>query len=295
MSKNMPTWVFEAGTYRSASTMHYQMTEAIVEVTRHGKGIGYHTEDKLVEFDVEGNKPYVVCKVFQFLPHGFKRSFDEKKGPSYGRKIYEDGRMMSIVPVRDPRDIIVSMRKRGDGRGGGFDFERVATASLPEWLGDVVKWIDFDPARSYWSKFEEFTTHLLREVRAVASYLQIDLTNSVIDLDAAERLEIDKIGECDLVELRDKIGNGIIDASEAIDLGIEIDKDIARFLSVSEQRKRQEKRKSAKPDEREHPWLPSIPGVVFGSSGHWRTWLAASEARMVEDANRAFMERFGYL
>jgi len=108
-------------------------------------------------------------------------------------------------------------------------------------------------------------------------------------------LEIDKIGECDLVELRDKIGNGIIDASEAIDLGIEIDKDIARFLSVSEQRKRQEKRKNAKPDEREHPRLPSIPGIVFGSSGHWRTWLAASEARMVEDANRAFMERFGYL
>jgi len=252
MSRSRPTWVFVAGTYRSASTMHYLMTEAIVERTNSGKGIGYHTEDRLMEFDVEGNKPYVVCKVFQFLPDGFRRSFEEQKGPSYGKAIRDEGRMMSVVSVRDPRDIIVSMRKRGDGRGGGFDFERVATESLPEWLGDVVKWIDFDPARSYWSRFEEFTQNLLRETRAIARHLKIDLADDLA-------------------------------------------KDIAAELTISAQRKRQEEFKKAEPNAREHPWLPSIPGIVFGSSGHWRTWLAASEARMVEDANRAFMERFGYL
>jgi len=252
MSKSLPTWVFVAGTYRSASTMHYLMTEAIVERTNNGKGIGYHTEDKLVEFDVEGNKPFVVCKVFQFLPDGFKKPNETEAKPSYGKVIHDKGRMMSVVSVRDPRDIIVSMRKRGDGREGGFDFERAVTENLPVWLGDVIKWIDFDPVCSYWSKFEEFTQNLLRETRAIAKHLEIDLSYSLA-------------------------------------------KSIAKELTVSAQRKRQEEHKNAKPEEREHPWLPSIPGIVFGTSGHYQTWLNAAERRMVEDANRGFMERFGYL
>ena len=247
MTKSLPTWVFVAGPYRTASTTQYLMTEKIVEATNSGKGIGYHTEAKLAEFDVEGNKPYIVCKVFQWLPEGFQAPWADEPGPSHGAKIHAEGRMMSVVSIRDPRDMIVSMKKR---RGDDFDFQQIATVDFPKWLGDAVKWIY--NTKSHWSRFEDFTQHLLREVRAIARHLQVDLSD-------------------------------------------EAAKDIAKSLTVQEQQKRQEERKKAKPEEREHPWLPSIPGIVFGTSGHHKTWLTASEVKMVEEANREFMERFGYL
>jgi len=48
-----PTWIFCAGTYRSGSTTQYRITRDIVESTKNGRGIGYHTEDKLKEHDLE--------------------------------------------------------------------------------------------------------------------------------------------------------------------------------------------------------------------------------------------------
>ena len=104
--KRKPTWVFVAGPYRSGSTTQYRIVEDIIDETNNGKGIGYHTEKKLKEFDVEGNKPFVVCKVFEFLPESFRGE------ESYGKTLHDEGRVMSVVSVRDPRDIIVSMRKR---------------------------------------------------------------------------------------------------------------------------------------------------------------------------------------
>jgi len=244
--KGLPTWVFVAGTYRSGSTTHYQMTRDIVEETKNGKGIGYHTEAKLEEFDVEGNKPYVVCKVFEFLPNGFKGE------PSYGKKLLNEGRMMSVVSVRDPRDIITSMYARDERRGVTFDIDKVAKKDLPVWLANVERWIDFDPKMAYWTKFEEFTRNLLKEIRAIATHLRIELDDQLA-------------------------------------------KDIAGRYTIKAQGRRKQEYKQSKPDIKEDPWLPSIPSIVFGTSGHYTTWLNAPEQRIVEDAARAFMERFGYL
>lgn len=245
MSKSLPTWVFVAGPYRSGSTTQYQITRDIIEETKNGKGVGYHTEDKLREFDVEGNKPYVVCKVFEFLPDGFRG--DE----SYGKELYDQDRAVSVVSVRDPRDIMVSMRKRAHQRGAYFDFNSVAKDDFPIWLGNVVKWID-KIERSYWSRFEEFTQNLLYETRAIAAHLGIEL-----DDDHA--------------------------------------KDIAGRYSIRSQYHRKQEFKKAKPDAKEDPWLPSIPEIIFGTSGHWRTWLNGPERQLIEDVNRDFMVRFGYL
>jgi hypothetical protein len=244
--RNLPTWVFVAGSYRSGSTTQYQITEDIVTETNNGKGIGYHTEKKLEEFDVPGNKQYVVCKVFEFLPDSFKG------GPSYGAKIHADGRMMATVTVRDPRDIMVSMRTRDTNRGVLFNVTEVAKDELPIWLGNVEKWIKLGLDKAYWSKYEEFTLNLLRETRAIAEFLKIPLT-------------------------------------------VAHAKNIAKRYTITAMEAKKKEFKKKKPEEREHPWLPSIPGVLFGTSGQHKTWLSVQERRAVEENNADFMRRFGYL
>jgi hypothetical protein len=237
-----PTWVFIAGPYRSGSTTQYQITRDIVEETKNGIGIGYHTEGKLKEFDAPGQR-YVVCKVFEFLPDGYHDIHDgERFKPSYGKAIHGEGRAMAVVSVRDPRDIIVSMRKRS---GDQFNFQRTATVDFPRWLGNAAKWADV----GYWSRFEDFTLDLPGEVRRIAAYLGI------------------------------RVGGRHAE-------------DIARRYTVGEQRKRGEEYN--RPPEVEKRHLPSVPGIVFGTSGHWRTWLNEAEWKMVYEANKEFFKRFGY-
>ena len=242
--KEFPIWVFAAGPYRSGSTTQYQIAEDIVTETNNGKGIGYHTEAKLEEFDIPGNKKFIVCKVFEFLPHSFKGE------PSYGKKLFDEGRIMSIVTVRDPRDIMVSMRHRAVIHGRGFDIIRVAEEELTVWLANAAKWIDLVP--SHWSRFEDFTTNLLRETRSIAKFLGIEL-----------------------------------DDKQA--------KDIAKRYSIRAMQEKKEEFKKKKPEEREHPWLPTIPPVMFGTSGHFKTHLSIVEQEAVERHNADFMRRFGYL
>lgn len=278
-----PTWVFEVGTYRTGSTTHYEMTRDIVEATSAGYAIGYHNERRLCDFDdldlsdleaietvfahheiecpfseppkFSRSSPYIVCKVFEFLPDGFRDD------PSHGQILHRQGRIKAIMSIRDPRDIITSMRKReeqrsDDGRkdGEGFDFERVATEQFPIWLGAVVKWADLGPGITLVSKFEDFTVNLYREVRRIAAHLDIEL-----DDDTAKR--------------------------------------IARNYTPEALRKRKAaywKRRGDDPDLREDTALPSIPALLFASSGQWRGELSGEEAAMVYRANRGFFERFGY-
>lgn len=240
-----PTWVFVAGTYRTASTTQYQIARDIVEETKSGKGIGYHTELKLQEFNVPGPR-YIVCKVFEFLPDGFGGK------PSYGRFIHKEKRMKALVTLRDPRDIMVSMCARDQRRGVNFDFKKTATKNLPTWLSNAEKWINLGPVTTYYSRFEEFTLNLYTETRNIAGHLDIELDN-----DHAKTIA-------------------------------------ARYTIRGIQAKKRAFRDASQPDVREDPWLPSIPGIVFGASGQWQTWLNGVERKLVEESSKGFMKRFGY-
>lgn len=246
-----PTWVFVAGTYRTASTTQYCIARDVVEMTERGLGIGYHTEAKLAEFDITKNGPFVVCKVFKFLP----------ETSEHGARFLEEGRVKALCTVRDPRDIIVSMRTRAENAGKWkrpnngdsndvWDFHKTATEDFPVWLGQLAQWIDLGPDVTLLSRFEEFTLNLFRETNRIADHLGISLPKGMAHK-------------------------------------------IASRYSIQEQRLR--KRQKRDEGEREDPYLPSIPGIVFGSSGIWKSWLTPAESKLVEDHNTTFMKRFGYL
>lgn len=248
------TWVFVAGTYRTASTTQYQITRDIVEETHNGIGIGHHQESKLAQVD-GGNARYVVCKVFEFLPDGFRGK------PSLGKCFLDEGRLKAVCTIRDPRDIIVSMRKRsvdlgkdivweGNSCGNQWSFVQTACRDFPKWLGDLEKWANLGTDITLVSRFEEFTRNLYREVMRIAEHLDIDIADKQA-------------------------------------------KDIASRYTISAmaQRKRTAKAEGVSED----PWLPSVPTVVFGSSGLYNTWLSYRERELVEKHNGDFMRRFGYL
>ena len=243
-----PTWVFVAGTYRTASTTQYRLTVDIVETAQRGIGIGYHTENKLEEFDNCDNE-FVVCKVFEPLWLGFQGN------PSYGKKIFEEGRAKAIVTIRDPRDIITSMKKREEGRNkignpNDWDYKEIAMVNLCQWLGNLEKWINLGPELCLVSPFEVMTTNLFEEARRINSFLNMGLDDNTL-------------------------------------------KEIAQNHTVAAIQKHKEKCKAD--GEKEDAHLPSIPDIVFGTSGHWRTELSESEIAMLEESNSDFMKKYGYL
>jgi hypothetical protein len=275
--KSKPTWVFVAGTYRTGSTTHYGMVRDVVGKTNSGIGIGYHREGRLIDFDCfewknkkaiddlygehniqhsfkrvpqfSHNPYFIVCKVFEFLPNGFRGEI------SHGEIIARQNRLKAIVSVRDPRDIAVSMKSRSRELAGSvFDFKKTVTEDFPVWLGQVMKWADLGKEITLVSKFEDFTQHLLREVRRIANHLDIELSD-------------------------------------------EMAKSIARDYKIEAIRKKKDKfwkQKHDNPRAREDPALPSIPALLFASSGQWQRELTEDEARMVVEANKGFFERFGY-
>jgi len=249
--KAKPTWVFSCGTYRTASTTHYTMARDIVGVTGSGIGIGYHQEKKLKKFDVSSDHRYVVCKVFEFLPGGFRG------GRSYGETIYRERRLKALATIRDPRDIIVSMRERHrrqmedpKHQRKPFDFEYRVQTEFPVWLSSLHKWINLGPSTCLLSRYETWTAGLLKEVYKIAGHLEIELT----------REQARKIAA-------DHTLKSIVDRKKA-------------------------KRRAG---EREDPWLPSIPGPLFGTSGAHEHHLSKKEERLLIEANRAWMRRYGYL
>jgi hypothetical protein len=249
-----PTWVFVAGTYRTASTTQYQMTRDIVEQSRNGIGIGYHQEKKLAEHDKPGNR-YVVCKVFEFLPSGFRGR------RSLGESFLRAKRMKAVITMRDPRDIIVSMRTRASNLGKKvvmerstnddvWSFRQTAEVNFPIWLGWLEKWSDLGPSITLVTHYESMIQNLYREVQRISSHLDI-------------QLEPDHA------------------------------KTIAKAYTKPSMKKK--KVEAKKKGEKEDPWLPSVPGVVYGTSGIHKQHLTEEERKIVEDANNSFMEKFGYL
>lgn len=242
-----PTWIFVAGTYRTGSTTQYQITRNIVEETKNGIGIAYHTEEKLREFDNTNHK-FIVCKVFAPLWEYFYNVHEGmKKQESYGKVIYHENRLKAVVSIRNPYDIMTSIKRRSQDKPE-FNFHHTATEELPRWLSDLTKWIDLGDL-TYWSKFEDFTKHLPKETANIAGHLGIELSG----------------------DDHHKIGN--------------------RF-KIDELNRR--KGEYNKPDENEKRHLPSVPGIIFGTSGQWQQWLTRPEQKAVYEANRGFFERFNY-
>lgn len=175
-----PTWIFCAGTYRSASTTQYRIACDVVESTGNGTGCGYHTEPKLKEYDAKQVK-YVVCKVFKCLPlDGFRGH------PSYATTIHQERRLKALITVRNPLDIITSMmerhRRQMENKKDNevpFDFHHRVTVDFPEWLGDLDRWASLG---AFISRYEEFTQNLTGEVWRIADFLDISVSGERVDI-----------------------------------------------------------------------------------------------------------------
>jgi len=245
--KTKPTWVFVSGIYRSASTTQYLITRDVVEDTKSGMGTGYETEDRLNKFDVPKSGQYVVSKVFKFLPETSEQ----------GALFLKENRLKSVCTIRDPRDVIVSMRTRNENRGKGgrrkdetFDFETTVKQNFPIWFGQLEQWIDLGPEITMVTKFEDLIANLLKETRRVSEHLDVKLPKGH-DFEIAKRYTI--------AAQRDKARQVRAEGKEA------------------------------------DPWLPSVPGIVFGAAGLHRSWLSPTERNLVETVCGKFMRRFGYL
>lgn len=238
--QNRPTWVFTVGTYRTASTCQYQIVEDVVQMTESGIGVGYHTSGKLDDWDEYRPGRYVVCKVFKYLPEISTRA----------NEFLKEGRLRAIGSIRDPRDIITSMKKRANERWPG-EKDKVLGEELPIWLGDFMKWVSLGPQITRVSRFEDFTVNLPWEVREIARFLEIDLPEGMDSEIAAKNTK-----EAQLAR-----------AAKLRELGIK----------------------------EEHPMLPHLPGIVFGTSGQWAELLEPDEVRKVEQVAGSLMRRWEYL
>lgn len=155
-----PMWVFVVGMYRTGSTTQYLLTEGVVEITENGQGIGYHTEDRLQTYE-RYNGNFVVCKVFKPVCESSQTA----------KVIKQDGRMRAIATVRDPRDIVTSMKKRG------VNFSWKDTMKeWPTWQGWFLKWASYGDDIIRIVKYEDMIRDLEKEVRGIANFLGIQIS-----------------------------------------------------------------------------------------------------------------------
>lgn len=238
-----PVWVFVVGSYRTGSTTQFMLADELVQRSRTGKGIGYHTEDRLEEHDRTASPGYIVCKVFKYLP----------ETSAHGARFLKEGRVRAIGTCRDPRDIMVSMNTRAKKQNdASWNFQEVVVNQLPVWLRQFNQWADLGPELSMITKFEDMTLNLFREVARISRFLGIEISRA-------------EMGQ------------------------------IAKSHTVMSLNRRKSKYFATRNDgDREHPTLPSIPSVEFGSSGHWRTWLSTAEIRLIEKHAAFYMDRWGY-
>lgn len=253
---NKPVWIWSCGTYRTASTTHYMMTRDIVQMTGNGKGIGYHQESKLKDYDVPRREKFIVCKVFEYIPAGFQGR-KEKVGRSVGQTIYREHRMKAFATIRDPRDIITSMRERHRRQMEDpahqrkpFDFQHRVEIDFPLWLGQLDRWINLGPTICMVSRYEVFTADLLTEVKRIADHLDINLPH-----EKAREIAAKHTLEAIVAHKKSQRAKGI----------------------------------------REDPFLPSIPGPLFGMTGAYKDHLTRAEEQEVIKHNRKWMEKYGYL
>lgn len=227
------------------------MTRDVVEETKSGRGIGYHTEGRLEEFDDSAlHRDIIVCKVFRYLP----------QHSPFGEKFLKEKRLKALCTIRDPRDIIVSMKARAMARRNlDFDFNQTINENFPIWLGQLQQWIDLGPDITLVTKYEKFVVNLYKEARRIADHLGIDADDDLLKT-IAKRYTVQSLIQ-EKKDYREKV---------------------------------QEAKRKGEDEPREDPWLPSVPAIKFATSGHWRTWLSTGEIAQVEKVCKDFMDKFGY-
>ncbi|KKN85731.1 hypothetical protein LCGC14_0275360 [marine sediment metagenome] len=177
-------------------------------------------------------------------------------------RFLKEGRIRVVGTVRDPRDIFVSMQERArrSGKIGEFSGKTVINEKLPMWLGWFDMWVDKIPRNMiHVSKFEVMIEDLSAEALRIATFLGI-----AISLKEARTLT-NPFRLPDQQKAKDEYW-----------------------------KKRRKLEKAGENPPREHPVLPSLPAVVFGTSGHWKTWLNHTQVRMIERSCKKYMARWGY-
>ena len=203
----MTNWVFVAGIYRSGSTTQYEMTRDIVTKTKNGIGIGYHTENKLQEYDDSKHK-IVVCKVFEPL---FK-SFNGE--PSYADKFFRENRVKALVTMRDPRDVMTSMKKRSegrkvDGKHTEWSFDETLE-NFPYWFQRVDDWIEWGAMAT---KYEDMILNLYAECKRIANHLEIDADDDLLK-------SVAKNYTVQAIQKRKQDGKGMLPSRPGIVIGM---------------------------------------------------------------------------
>lgn len=262
-----PIWVFVVGTYRTGSTTQYRIVEAIVqrEIT--------DSSGRVIK-DKQGNTTRNGVGIGYHKESRLVEHDDDSERyivckvfrylpheSETAKKFLLQNRMRVIGTVRDPRDVFVSMqeRERNSGRWDNWDPKKRISEELPKWFSWFNQWTNLPAENALITKFEEMILDLTREALRIARFLQIPLTKKQAAKIASE-FTIP-------AQIRKK----------------------KRYWD-----KRHEQEKSGKHTRREHPVLPSIPGVAFGTSGHWKQWLHPQQAKMVMDCCAAYAHRWGY-
>lgn len=176
-------------------------------------------------------------------------------------RFLKEGRIRVIGTVRDPRDIFVSMqeRERRGGRIAKFDARERIETLLPLWFGWFDTWTSLPKETVYVSKFETMIVDLAAEALRIAAFLGVRLSRK----DAM------------------RITNPF-----------KVPAQKATKEAYWKNRRKIEKKGEVAP--REHPVLPSIPSVEFGTSGHWPIWLHPSQVKSIEKHCKDYMTRWGY-
>ena len=172
----------------------------------------------------------------------------------HGERFLREGRVKVVGTTRDPRDIYVSMRTR--------EKERSNVVGI-EYFDKTVR--------------EGFPTW-------------ISQFNRWADLPGAHIVRFEEMTKNLHGEVR-----GLAQFL-GIPLNSEQIHEIASHYTIEAQ-KRDKEAYYQEPDRenrREHPVLPSIPDVLFGTSGHWHDLLTNVEARVIKETTAQYMARWGY-
>lgn len=156
-------WIICCGALRSGSTLQYQIVSEIVERKGLGRRIGFIEPTALPPLFEEHSdaKEYLVLKSHYLTPEI--------------RREFERGNARGIYSFRDIRDVVVSMMNKENKR-----FEAFASRRFIEKQIELFNTWQTIPDLLV-SKYESFYNRIFLEVRRIALFLNIELTDNEIE------------------------------------------------------------------------------------------------------------------